>query len=117
VLRWAADLAARLTAALTVVHTSKAMGSVFPCPNNGKWGLWVKKMARDDIRALQLSAGTHADVWLEAGRPSAAISSVAEHLRADLVVIGKSPPRRFLADLRTMSYDLLCRAPCPVAAV
>jgi nucleotide-binding universal stress UspA family protein len=117
VLQWAADLAARLAAALTVVHTSKALESMPAYPSNGEWRLWVKKMARDDIRALQLSAGTHADVWLEAGRPSEAISSVAEHLRADLVVIGKSPQRRFLADLRTMSYDLLCRAPCPVAAV
>ncbi|MCC7175349.1 MAG: universal stress protein [Bryobacterales bacterium] len=117
VLRWSADLAARLAAALTVVHTSKTLDSIPGYPTNGEWRLWVRKMARDDIRALQMSAGTHADVWLESGRPSEAISSVAEHLRADLVVVGKSPPRRFLSGLRTLSYDLLCRAPCPVAAV
>ncbi len=74
-------------------------------------------MARDDIGMLQKAAGTHADVWLEPGHPLLAIPSVAETVHADLLVIGKSPQRRFLSGVRTMSYDMVCRAPCPVASV
>jgi nucleotide-binding universal stress UspA family protein len=38
-------------------------------------------------------------------------------LDADLLVIGKSPRKRFLADVRTQSYEIACRMPCPVATV
>jgi nucleotide-binding universal stress UspA family protein len=117
VLRWAAGLARQLKANLTVIHTSKSLASMPGYPCDGEWRLWVKKMAKDDIRALQKAAGTHADVWLEPGPPLVAIPSVAESLRADLLVIGKSPQRRLLGDLRTMSYDMVCRTPCPVASV
>ena len=74
-------------------------------------------MASDDIRALQTGLGTDAEVWLESGRPLAAIPPLADQLRADLLVIGKSPQKRFLGDLRTLSYEIACRAPCPVASV
>ena len=117
VLRWAAGLARRLKASLTVIHTDKAMESMPGYPCDGGWRLWFKRIAREEISALQAEAGTKADVWLEPGRPLVAIPSVAESLRADLLVIGKSPQRRLLGDLRTMSYDLVCRAPCPVASV
>ncbi|MBN9657565.1 MAG: universal stress protein [Acidobacteria bacterium] len=117
VLRCAADLARQLRATLTVIHASKSLESMPAYPCNGEWRLWVKAMARNDISALQKEAGTHADIWLEPGPPLAAIPTVAETLRADLLVIGKSPQRRILGDLRTMSYDMVCRAPCPVASV
>jgi nucleotide-binding universal stress UspA family protein len=117
VLRWAAGLAGKLKATLTVIHTSRSLGSTPGYPCDGEWRLWVKSMAKDDISALQKAAGSHADVWLEPGPPVAAIPPVAESLRADLLVIGKSPQRRFLGDLRTMSYDMVCRTPCPVASV
>jgi nucleotide-binding universal stress UspA family protein len=57
-------------------------------------------MARDEIRALQAGLETDADVWLESGKPASAIPPLADHLRADLLVIGKSPQKRFLGDLR-----------------
>jgi nucleotide-binding universal stress UspA family protein len=117
VLRWAAGLAGQLKATLTVIHTSESLEPMPAYPSDGEWRLWVKRMAMDDIRVLQAAAGTHADVWLEPGRPLAAIPPIAESLRADLLVIGKSPQRRLFGDLRTMSYDMVCRAPCPVASV
>ncbi len=102
---------------MTVIHTSKSLESMPAYPCDGEWRLWVKRTARDDISALQKAAGTQADVWIEPGPPLEAIPSVAESLRADLLVIGKSPRRRLLNGLRTMSYDMVCRAPCPVASV
>jgi len=117
VLRWAAGLARQLRATLTVIHTSESLESRPAYPCDGEWRLWVKAMARHDISALQEAAGSHADVWLEPGSPLVAIPTLAETLRADLLVIGKSPQRRILGDLRTMSYEMVCRAPCPVASV
>lgn len=38
-------------------------------------------------------------------------------LDADLLVIGKGPRKRFLADVRTQAYEIACRTPCPVASV
>jgi nucleotide-binding universal stress UspA family protein len=117
VLRWAAGLARKLKATLTVIHTSKSLESAPGYPCDGEWRLWVKSTAKADISELQKAAGSHADVWLEHGPPLVAIPPVAESLRADLLVIGKSPQRRFLGDMRTMSYDIVCRTPCPVASV
>ncbi|GEM_PF-173348 len=117
VLRWAANLARRLSATLTVVHTSKGLQPMPSYPSDGEWRLRIEKAAREDISALQKAAGTHADVWLEPGPALTAIPPLAETLHADLLVIGKSPQRRLLGDLRTTSYDLVCKAPCPVVSV
>lgn len=117
VLRWAASLAERLGAALAVVHAGRGMESTPGYPCDHEWRFWLKKLVRDDIRALQAEAGTNAEVLVEAGKPLAAIPTVAAQLQADLLVIGKSPDRRFLGGFRTMSYDMVCRAPCPVASV
>lgn len=117
VLRWAASLATRLEATLAVIYASRELESSPGYPCDQEWKFWLKKMARDDIRALQAGAGTNAEVWLEAGSPLAAVPPIAERLQADLLVIGKSPPRRFLGNLRTLSYGLVCKAPCPVASV
>lgn len=116
-LRWAAAIASRLEARLSVIHTSGSWETVPSCPSDPDWRLWIKKLARDDIRDLQEAAGTDAEVWLESGRPLAAIPPVAERLRADLLVIGKSPRRRRLRNLRALSYDMVVRAPCPVVSV
>lgn len=117
VLKWAAALARQLDARLTVVHAEKHLEPmpVYPC--DGEWRLWLRKMARDRITQLQADAGTDAEVWLEPGRPLEALPPVAECLGADLLVIGKSPRRRVLEDFRTMAYDMVCDAPCPVASV
>jgi nucleotide-binding universal stress UspA family protein len=117
ILRWAASLAERLGAALSVVHAGRGMESTPGYPSDHEWTFWLKKLVRDDIRVLQADAGTNAEVLVEPGKPLAAIPTIAAQLRADLLVIGKSPDRRFLGNFRTMSYDMVCRAPCPVASV
>jgi nucleotide-binding universal stress UspA family protein len=117
VLRWSANLAQRFNASLAVIHASKALESNPGLPCDGEWRLWLKKAARDDIRELQTGIGTNAEVWVEPGKPLDAIPPVADGLRADLLVLGKSPQKRFLNDLRTLSYEIACRASCPVASV
>jgi len=117
VLNWAATLARRFEAALSVVHASQALESTPIHPADQEWRIWVRKIAKADIEAVQIDVGARADVWLEAGRPVRTVSALAECLRSDVLVIGKSPQVRLLPGLRTMSYDMVCRAPCPVASV
>jgi nucleotide-binding universal stress UspA family protein len=116
VLRWAANMAARFNAGLSLVHANKGLEANPGLPLDPEWRFWMKRFAREDIRALQNGAGTHADVWLEPGSPLHAIPPLADRLRADLVVIGKSPEKRFLNDVRTLSYEIAYRTPCPVAS-
>lgn len=117
VLRWSANLARRFNAQLSVIHASKALESNPMLPCDHEWRYSLKRIAREEIRTLQRGLGTDADVWLESGNPVAAIPPLAQQLRADLLVIGKSPSKRFLGDLRTLSYEIACRTPCPVASV
>ncbi len=117
VLRWAGALAQRLRASLVLVHASRDFEPAVAQPGDGQWRLWRKASVQDEIRALQKDAGTDAAIWLAEGRPVAALPWIVRKLRADLLVIGKSPQRRLLSDLRTLSYDMVCRAPCPVASV
>ncbi|HWQ54486.1 MAG TPA: universal stress protein [Bryobacteraceae bacterium] len=117
ILCWSAALAARFDARLSVIHASTALESNPRLPFDEEWRIWLNKITRDDIRALQTGVGTDAEVWLEPGTPLTAIPPLADHVRADLLVIGKSPHRRFFGDLRTLSYDIACRVGCPVASV
>jgi nucleotide-binding universal stress UspA family protein len=116
-LRWAAEIATRFNAGLSLVHANKGLEPNPGLPLDPEWRFWVKRLAREDIRELQNGAGTRAEVWLEPGNPLHAIPPLADRLRADLVVIGKSPEKRFLKDVRTLSYEIACRTPCPVASV
>jgi nucleotide-binding universal stress UspA family protein len=117
VLRWSANLATTFSASLSVIHASKTLESNPGLPFADEWRYWVKKMARDEIASLQAGLGTNAEVWLESGKPLTAIPPLAGQLRADLLVIGKSPQKRFLGDLRTLSYEIVSRTLCPVASV
>lgn len=64
--------------------------------------------------SADLAHQLHANLTVIHGKET---STPAGHLDADLFVVGKSPQKRFLADLRTPSYEIACRMPCPVASV
>ena len=117
VLRWASSLTDRLGAAISIVHASKGLDRAPHYPLDSEWRLSLQRMMKADIQALQSDAATRAQVWLEAGGPRTALPQAADRLGSDLLVIGKSPRRRLLADLRTMSYDVALRAPCPIVSV
>ncbi len=117
VLRWSADVARTFKATLSVIHACKALEPHPGVPCDHEWRCWLKKMARDYLGAVQAGLGTDAEVWLQPGKPLIAIPLLTAQIRADLLVIGKSPQKRFLGDLRTRSYEIACRTLCPVASV
>ena len=116
VLRWSLNLARTLRASLSVIHASNALES-HTGPYEREWRYRLKQMAGKEIASLQAELGTNAEVWLEPGNALTAIPPLAGHLGADLVVIGKSPQKRFFGDLRTLSYEIASRTLCPVASV
>jgi nucleotide-binding universal stress UspA family protein len=117
VLRWSANVARTFGARLSVIHADKALESNPGLPCDHEWKYWLKTVARDEIATIQAGLGADAEVWLESGKPLTTIPPLAGQLRADLLVIGKSPQKRFLGDLRTLSYEIACRTLCPVASV
>lgn len=117
VLDWAAAIAGKLQAGLELVHASASLRPHPGYPCEGEWRAWVRQMATDEISALQAKAGTQAPVWLEPGRPANAIPAIAGRLRSELIVIGRNPAIRLLADLGAISYDVVRRASCPVVSV
>jgi hypothetical protein len=64
------------------------------------------------------SAGVqYAEVCLESGRPAPAIGRLADAVRADLIVVGRSPVAAPLRALRMKCLDIASEALCPVAIV
>lgn len=117
ILQWSANGAKKLKAGHAVIHASKALEPNPGLPCDHEWRCWFKRIARSGIQELQEGLGTDADIWLEPGKPLRAIPILAEQIRADLLVIRKSPEKRILGDLRTLSSEIACRTPCPVASV
>ncbi|HOQ44801.1 MAG TPA: universal stress protein [Bryobacteraceae bacterium] len=115
VLRWAARLAERFEASLSIVHCDSGFGAAPGIWHYEELHAARRTWARQDIASLQSAVGTRADVWLEAGPPEQAIAAVARGLGADLVVIGKGHARWRPAKLCFRAYDIVCEAPCPVA--
>lgn len=115
VLRWASQFADRFEARLTIVHASAGFAEAPNASYFAQLSDARKAWARQDITALQSATGTRADVWLETGDPERTVAAVARRIRADLVVIGRSPAFWRLGWPWSTSYDIVCEAPCPVA--
>lgn len=115
VLEFASQIADRFAARLSIVHSSVAFADLPGAFYYSDLSAARRAWARQDIGALQESVGTVAAVWLEAGSPERAVTAVARRLRADLLVIGRSPRLWRLGRLWTKAYDIVCSAPCPVA--
>jgi nucleotide-binding universal stress UspA family protein len=54
---------------------------------------------------------------VECGPPSAAISAIARHADADLIVIGRADAERLGSPLHSPLYSIVRDAPCPVMVV
>lgn len=115
VLHWASRFADRFGASLTIVNSNTGFAAVPGSCYDSELHAARKAWAWQDIADLQRDAGTQAEVWLEAGQPDRTVAAVARLIRADLVVVGKSPTFWFLGKLWNNAYDIVCEAPCPVA--
>jgi nucleotide-binding universal stress UspA family protein len=102
-LQWGAWLAAEFQAQLSLLH-------VIPEPDKDV-------RVRNAIEEMQRKAGTKATLYLEQGDIPDHVQRIAEHLQADLVVIGRSSDAGVFGRLRKNSYAIIRQTPCAVLSV
>ena len=76
-----------------------------------------REAASRRIEDLQSAAGSHAVVSIAMGPIKHKLTEEARRLRADVLVIGRSPESGGLGRLRDLSYAVARDAPCPVLSV
>jgi nucleotide-binding universal stress UspA family protein len=118
VLKWAADFANEFGARLTIVH---AIPAVTPLTHGffdpDLWNALAAE-AREKMAGFKLEAGVqHADILVEKGSPSKAVSKAATQIDADLLVIGRNPMDGVLGRLLEHAYSIIRESPCPVVSV
>lgn len=75
------------------------------------------QLARSRIEELQRAAGSHARVSIASGPVKNALIQAARQLRADVLIIGRSPQSGASGRLRDLTYAVVRDAPCPVLSV
>ncbi len=119
VLRLAGQAAEAVHANLTLVHVILASGPDLPVELDLEERLQSAKReaASRRMKELQNAAGSHAQVSIAIGPIKDMLTEQARRLRADVLVIGRSPQSGVLGRLRDLSYALARDAPCPVLSV
>jgi nucleotide-binding universal stress UspA family protein len=118
VLEWAAWLAAEYQATLGIVHATAGADVL-----DAGWNLreelarYILEQAKIRLDALQMEAGTSAEVFIDAGKPSAVVPRVAGQFNADLLVIGRHRSAGLVGDLFQNALAILGGSPCPVISV
>jgi nucleotide-binding universal stress UspA family protein len=119
VLRYVTDVAEPIYSQVTIIH-------VIPI---GEPGLPVqldldervqhaeRQAARQRIEKLQQAVGSHARASIAVGPIKDALIEAARRLRADALVIGRSPQPGAFGRLRDLTYAVVRDAPCPVLSV
>src|SRR5581483_57785 len=112
---WASQLASELDAALLLVHIDPRLE---PADEEDleKYQHRILADATRRMDELQSAAGTRAQVFIEPGNIPRAVSAAADHLDADLLVIGRgsgAAPGR----LGLNTYGIIRESRSPVVSV
>lgn len=118
VLAWAAGFAHEFRAALRIVHVipqnTWKIGGLYFDPD---WQVHVAREARHSIDELRERLHVDGDVSIEIGDVPAAVTTVANEWKPDLLVIGRGAKRGMLGRLRAKAYAILRESTCPVVAI
>jgi nucleotide-binding universal stress UspA family protein len=117
-LSWANQLATEFKARLSIVHV---VGALDPRTEDyyfsPEWREYLMSKAREAIGAAQQSVGSQADAVLEMGDVAESVSTAANRLKADLLVIGRGAAAGAFGRFRTNAYAIIRRSLCPVVSV
>jgi nucleotide-binding universal stress UspA family protein len=119
VLRYAGEIAEAFHANLSLVHAIPGAEPGLPVrPGLEKLTESIeKRAARQRIEELQKVAGLHAPITIAVGPIKEALIEAARRLRADILVVGRSPQPGAQGRLRDLTYAMVRDAPCPVFSV
>jgi nucleotide-binding universal stress UspA family protein len=119
VLRYASQVAESVHANLTLIHVIPASGLDLPVELDLDERLESAKReaASRRIDELQSAVGSHAQASIAVGPIRDMLTEAAHRLRADVLVVGRSPESGVLGRLRDLSYAIARDAPCPVLSI
>jgi universal stress protein A len=119
VLRYFTDLAEPVYSKLTIVHAipPSAPGLAVQLDLDERVQHAERQAARHRIEQLQRKVGSHAGLTIVVGPVKDALTEAARTLRADALVIGRSPQGGPFGRLRDLTYAVVRDAPCPVLSV
>jgi nucleotide-binding universal stress UspA family protein len=81
------------------------------------WRVTLRERLLQRMMDLREQVGGDGEVLVETGTPHEVVANIAARREAGLVVIGRSSPSGVLGRLRTHSYSIIRRSPCPVLSV
>jgi nucleotide-binding universal stress UspA family protein len=113
---WAAMLAGRFGAKLTLLHAVAGVPNE-PDASQQQWQAGIREAARVELNRLREFVNAEAEVLVRAGDPAAAICSEAARIPADVLVIGRGSAAGVFGRLRTNAYAIIRQSPCPVVSV
>jgi nucleotide-binding universal stress UspA family protein len=111
IVSWAAQLAAKFDARLTLVHITAGLETYVPAP---EWKATLASMAAQQIAQLQTAVGSKAEVVIDSGDVAKRLSQVALEKKADLLVVGRKPSPGHLGGT---GYGIICDSHIPVVSV
>lgn len=114
---WAHRIAQEFGARLTLMNV--APGTQPPAEHymDQNFPAYLASQAREELRKLQESLNTRAEIEVGSGDPARALHAAVEKLGADLLVIGRSSNNGVMGRLRTSGYAIIRQSPCPVVSV
>jgi nucleotide-binding universal stress UspA family protein len=119
VLRYATQAAETFHANLTIVHAIPAHDPAPPIQMDldERAQAPEREAARRRMEELQSAVGSHCRTSITVGPIAAALTGAARRLKADCLVIGRSPQPGRLGRMRDLTYAVVRDAPCPVLSV
>jgi nucleotide-binding universal stress UspA family protein len=119
VLRYAGQMAKAVHANLTLVHAiaPSEPGQPIRLDLDGRIQSAEKKSANRRVAELQRTVGSDARVVVAIGPIREALVEAASRLRADVLIIGRSPQPGSMGRMRDLTYAMVRDAPCPVLSV
>jgi nucleotide-binding universal stress UspA family protein len=117
VLDWAAQFAAKFNARLLVAYAIPCLESQPGEYFDQDWRTHIEKQSRERIEALMGEAGVSGEILMESGDAPQAICSMAQSVKADLLVIGRGSAAGMFGRLRANAYSIIRQSPCPVVSV
>lgn len=119
VLRQASEMAKAAHANLTLVHAIPSVERGLPVQLDlDELVQSAERIAASRrIEALQRAVAIHARIGVAIGPVRDALVDAASRLKADVLVIGRSPQPGSAGRLRDLTYAIVRDAPCPVVSV
>ncbi len=118
VVAWASQLAADCQAQLSIAHSLASLDPGFPYDSSPQFRMELEALAGKEMQKVQAATKTEsAKTHILGGGAAKAIRSLAESIRADLLVIGRGPKDRSGGRLPANAYAIIRQSPCPVISV